>query len=125
MATLTGRVLSVIDGDSFVLHVDKASETDGYGVPTIATIRLRRGDAAELRDRGGAAAKRRLEAQIGGRIVTVRTVARWHGRYIATVQVAAAAQPVGSRGRTRGSDAGAWAVLGASAAAMVIAVVTA
>ncbi len=70
------RVTKIIDGDTF--------KTASRKKP----IRLANVDAPELKNPGGAAAKKRLAALIQGEVVTVDTVARdVYGRAVANVKL--------------------------------------
>ena len=67
---LRGRVIQVIDGDSFVTRITWAHPDNFYGgYPAKVKMRLRRGDAPERGERGYGAAKKALQRKIAGRLL--------------------------------------------------------
>ena len=70
------KVTRVIDGDTFVTSSRKRP------------VRLANVNAPETRQKGGKAATQKLKKMIGGKVVTVDTVARdIYGRSVAKVKV--------------------------------------
>ncbi len=70
-----GKVMRVIDGDTFKVQGGKA-------------IRLANVSAPELGTKGGAKARNELKERIGSKTVSYNTVGKSYGRDVANVKVA-------------------------------------
>lgn len=70
-----GKVIKIIDGDTFKIQGGKA-------------IRLANVRAPELGTKGGAKARNELSERIGGKTVSYNIVAKSYGRDVANVKVA-------------------------------------